>query len=490
MGAAHGRHASRSRRARPARVERRRGGRRAGREARRRRRRSRLRRPRGRGRPPQARSSASSPRPTGASRSRCRCGWRSTSARWRPAAATTSGRCSIAPAGCSPPRTAARCSSRRTRTRRFGVHARLAGEGAWRVPVQGHRQPADMSFSCCWTGFPPTSRPSGSTAYPPRSRPVRSAARCEATSSASRSAAATSASSIARTSPRSGARWRSRSIRPELVNRTAFIRRFEAEAQLVAQLEHPHIVPLYDYWRDPEGAYLVMRWLRGGSLRQALERGPLEPRAGRAPARPGRRGARLRPPAGRRPPRRQAREHPARRGRECLPLRLRHRRPSGRPGERTALAHLVPRVLSRPSSWQVEALTPRSDIYGLGFLTFELLTGQRPPMDAALPSLRTIRPELPAALDEVVACATASDPDERYESVDDSLPRSPLWSGPRWPRRTRPRRTRTRACRHSARQTPPTSMVALRSSASSCRRSATGASSRSSARRGSASRPS
>ena len=63
-------------------------------------------------------------------------------------------------------------------------------------------------------------------------------------------------------------------IRPELVNQPSFVRGFESEARLVAQLEHPHLVPLYDYWRDPEGAYLVMRWLRGGSLQRALERGP------------------------------------------------------------------------------------------------------------------------------------------------------------------------------------------------------------------------
>ncbi|MDQ7035297.1 MAG: protein kinase [Anaerolineae bacterium] len=56
-------------------------------------------------------------------------------------------------------------------------------------------------------------------------------------------------------------------ILPRYANELSFIQRFEAEAQLVARLEHPHIVPLYDYWRDPEGAYLVMRWLRGGSVR-------------------------------------------------------------------------------------------------------------------------------------------------------------------------------------------------------------------------------
>jgi DNA-binding SARP family transcriptional activator/tRNA A-37 threonylcarbamoyl transferase component Bud32/energy-coupling factor transporter ATP-binding protein EcfA2 len=64
-------------------------------------------------------------------------------------------------------------------------------------------------------------------------------------------------------------------IRPDLANDPRFIRRFQAEAQRVATLEHPHIVPLYDYWREPNAAYLVMRLMRGGSLGTALERGPL-----------------------------------------------------------------------------------------------------------------------------------------------------------------------------------------------------------------------
>jgi serine/threonine protein kinase len=62
-------------------------------------------------------------------------------------------------------------------------------------------------------------------------------------------------------------------VRPEYANHPEFIRRFEAEAQLVARLEHPHIVPLYDYWRERSSAYLIMRYIRGGSLQAALRRG-------------------------------------------------------------------------------------------------------------------------------------------------------------------------------------------------------------------------
>jgi serine/threonine protein kinase len=65
-------------------------------------------------------------------------------------------------------------------------------------------------------------------------------------------------------------------ILPHFANHPDFIRRFEAEAQIVARLEHLHIIPLYDYWRDPSGAYLVMRLLRGGSLRDALQEQPYD----------------------------------------------------------------------------------------------------------------------------------------------------------------------------------------------------------------------
>ncbi len=81
--------------------------------------------------------------------------------------------------------------------------------------------------------------------------------------------------SIGRCNPAWAATLRSRSSRAELADDPRFIQRFEAEAQLVARLEHPHIVPLYDYWRRPGGAYLVFRLLRGGSLAERIAAGPV-----------------------------------------------------------------------------------------------------------------------------------------------------------------------------------------------------------------------
>ena len=61
-------------------------------------------------------------------------------------------------------------------------------------------------------------------------------------------------------------------LRKDRADSPEFIRRFEAEAQFVARLEHPSIVPLYDYWREPGNAYLVLRLLRGGSLADRIAR--------------------------------------------------------------------------------------------------------------------------------------------------------------------------------------------------------------------------
>lgn len=56
----------------------------------------------------------------------------------------------------------------------------------------------------------------------------------------------------------------------------AFLRRFAREARVLAQLDHPNILPVYDYGEQDDIAYLVMPYMAGGSLKDYLQqRGPV-----------------------------------------------------------------------------------------------------------------------------------------------------------------------------------------------------------------------
>lgn len=54
-----------------------------------------------------------------------------------------------------------------------------------------------------------------------------------------------------------------------------FIARFEREAQIVAKLEHPHIVPVYDFNEIDGQPYLVMKFIEGQTLKRVLSNGPM-----------------------------------------------------------------------------------------------------------------------------------------------------------------------------------------------------------------------
>jgi serine/threonine protein kinase len=53
------------------------------------------------------------------------------------------------------------------------------------------------------------------------------------------------------------------------------ILRFQREARLIARLEHPHILPVYDFDGSHELPYIVMRYLNGGTLKEVMSRGQL-----------------------------------------------------------------------------------------------------------------------------------------------------------------------------------------------------------------------
>ncbi|MEX0666990.1 MAG: BTAD domain-containing putative transcriptional regulator, partial [Acidimicrobiia bacterium] len=183
-----------------------------------------------------------------------------------------------------------------------------------------------------------------------------------------------------------------KAIRPEYINQPAFVRRFEVEANLVAQLEHPHIVPLFDFWRDPDGAYLVMPFLRGGSLAETLRRGPWN----LAPA------LRLLDQVG------SAIGYAHRQGvihRDIKPGNVLLDEEGNAYLSDFGIAGRITDDLGAPMTTSLgyvapeetrgETLTIRCDVFSLGVLNFHLLTGIQPNGHEPLPSLVEARPGLP-----------------------------------------------------------------------------------------------
>ncbi|MDQ5854132.1 MAG: protein kinase [Chloroflexota bacterium] len=221
-------------------------------------------------------------------------------------------------------------------------------------------------------------------------------------------------------------------IASHYANQPEFIRRFEYEAQLVARLEHPHIVPLFDYWRDRSGAYLVMRWMRGGNLQTLLQRGPLPFDAAFHLL------AQI--IAGLTTAHRQGIVH-----RDLKPANLLldeggnvYLADFGIAKDAQHPARAVPDGVGRlssspaysaPEQLRGEPVTPRTDIYSLGILLYEMLAGGHPfhaatpteQIDSHLreevPPLTTRRPDLPASVDTLLAKATAKNPMLRYADV-------------------------------------------------------------------------
>jgi WD40 repeat protein len=217
-------------------------------------------------------------------------------------------------------------------------------------------------------------------------------------------------------------------ILPKYANRLEFIRSFETEAQTVARLEHPYIVPLYDYWRDPQGAYLVMRMLRGGNLSQYLKQGhpPNIPLVGRW----------------------------LDQITSALYTAHRHQvvhrdlKPANILLDEDQNAYLTDFGIAKstgthndegeisgsigyiaPEQLEGGGAIPESDVYSLGIMLYEMLTGEHPFGEVSfsqmalkhlkdpLPDLPNIPPHLPSNLNPILQRATAKLPHERYSDV-------------------------------------------------------------------------
>jgi serine/threonine protein kinase len=64
-------------------------------------------------------------------------------------------------------------------------------------------------------------------------------------------------------------------IHHTLASDATWLERFQREARLIARLEHPHILPVYDFDGRHRPPYIVMRYVSGGTLREVIQRARL-----------------------------------------------------------------------------------------------------------------------------------------------------------------------------------------------------------------------
>jgi YVTN family beta-propeller protein len=224
-------------------------------------------------------------------------------------------------------------------------------------------------------------------------------------------------------------------IAPERAQDPAFRRRFEREQRLAASMEHPHAVPVYEAGEAGDTCYIAMRYVEGTDLRAVLTREQwMQPR----------RAARLvEQVAG-------ALDEAHRRGlvhRDVKPANVligvvggeewayltdfgATRGPAGT--ELTESGEWFGTVdYASPEQIQAERVDARTDVYSLGCVLFESLTGripfERPDQVAKLyahlndppPSLVELDPELSPELDAVVSRALAKRRGDRFPSAGD-----------------------------------------------------------------------
>ncbi|MGE5283055.1 MAG: protein kinase domain-containing protein [Chloroflexota bacterium] len=198
----------------------------------------------------------------------------------------------------------------------------------------------------------------------------------------------------------------------ELAAQEGFRERFLRESQLAARLEHPNVVPVYDA-REEDGELIVaMRLIEGGDLRRLIDReGPLEP--ARAIDLLGQVAEALDAAHAAGIVHRDVKPHNilVEGERAYLSDFGLAKTFEGAAGSSASVVGTVEYMA--PEQWRGERVGPPADVYSLGCVLYEALTGivpyARKESDA--------EPELPAGIDEAIERAVAKDPERRYATA-------------------------------------------------------------------------
>jgi serine/threonine protein kinase len=212
-----------------------------------------------------------------------------------------------------------------------------------------------------------------------------------------------------------------------------FMQRFRREAKAIAKLNHPNIVPIHSYGEQGEIAYIVMRYVEGGTLKQVCGQ-IFEPE----------RAVQLLLPVVR------ALAYAHHRGivhRDIKPSNVLLSEGDWPMLTDYGLAKMLeatskltgsgvgmgtPMYMS-PEQGQATDVDHRTDIYSTGIMLYELLTGDVPfqadtPMaiviqhiSSPMPMPRQVNPEIPEVLERIILKATAKSPEDRFQTSDELI---------------------------------------------------------------------
>ena len=220
-----------------------------------------------------------------------------------------------------------------------------------------------------------------------------------------------------------------------LARDASFRDRFLYESELAASIDHPNIVPIYEAGRTEDLLYIAMRYVEGGDLNERLHRGRLDPADAI--------GILVQIASALDAAHARGLVH-----RDVKPSNVlldTGTRPDGSDHVYLADFGITKRVSEEaevgdggrllgtidyvaPEQIAGEEIDGRTDVYSLGCVLYECLIGEPPfrrdsdvavvfaHLEAEPPAPSAHRPELPAALDAVIARALAKEPEQRYPS--------------------------------------------------------------------------